>query len=336
VKKTPLPKSVTIETTLRCNLRCVHCVSRLRRAEYNGDMTPALLEKVRPLIEQAKEVSLDNQGEFFCNKDYLSIFRHARDSGAHTVITTNAVLLNDEIIDKVVFDGLTSLNFSIDGIDAETHEEFRVGSNFEKLISTIRKICARKQSNGMKQPLIGINTVIRRGNIEQLPAIVELARELGAHSMNVFHIFVFDRKIEKECLYHHQELSDGFLREVREKNRGGSLELNLPGLFSEDAKHDGRRFRKCTFPRDSIIIGARGEVFACCDWRLIMGSLSEESFEDIWNGRRYRQLRESVNSDNPHKICANCSYPHIMNVTNPASFFFWELPEYINIHKSEK
>ncbi len=327
MKQTPYPKAVTVETTLRCNLRCVHCVSLHRRVEYNADMPPETLDKVWPVVERAEDVSLDNQGEFFCNKDYLSIFRRARDMGKRTTITTNAALVDDKIIENVFFGGLTNLNFSIDSVDAETHEKFRVGSDHEKLMATVREICERKRKSGADIPCVGINFVARRGNIEQLPAMVGLARELGANRLYIYHLFLFGKGLEEESLFNCQELSDEQFRRAREENQGSALELWLPGLFSEDAAHGRRRFRKCDFPWTGVIIGARGEVFACCDPRMAMGNLAEESFDEIWNGKRYRQLRKTVNSSNPQKICANCAYPYIANVNNPAAFFDWELPE---------
>lgn len=326
MKRTPYPKSVVIETTLRCNLHCIHCLAVPRRRQYNADMHPDILEMIWPIVEQAEDVSLSNQGEFFCTKNHLAIFRAVRDMGKTTSLATNASLVGDEIIEDVLLGGIDHLDFSIDGVDAATHESLRRGSDFEELIATIRKVCKRKDELKSAVPHVGINFVARRGNIEQLPAMVDLARQLGAGLLNVIHLFVLDRELEQESLYCHQELSDRCFIKARERNRNGSLELRLPGLFSEDAKHGRRRFRKCTFPMYSVIIGAQGEVFACCDWRMLMGDLRQESFDEIWNSERFRRLRKTVNSRRPPKICANCAYPSIANVTNPATHFFWELP----------
>ncbi len=326
VKEIPYPKSIVIETTLRCNLRCIHCVSAFRRADYNADMRPEILEKVWPIVERAEDVALDNQGEFFCNKDYLSIFRRVRDMGKHTTITTNGALLRDDVIDKVVFDGLTNLNISIDGADAATHEKFRIGSDYEKLMAALRKICERKQASGADLPHIGLNFLTRRSNIEQTPAIVDLAHELGVDHLYVFHLFVFDRNLEEESLFHHQELSDRCLLEARERNRGKRLELHLPDLFSECAKHGRKRFRKCDFPLTMVSISARGDVLACCDLRMSMGNLGEEPFEEIWNSNRYMELRKTVNGPSPDEVCANCVYPYLANTANPAVFFEWDAP----------
>ena len=327
MEKAPYPKSVIIETTLRCNLRCIHCVSHLRRVKHNADMAPGILEMIWPLAEQAEDISLDNQGEFFCNRNYLPIFRRARDTGKRTTITTNGKLIGEEIIDNVFFGGLTNLNFSIDGINAKTHERLRVGSDYEKLMALLRKTCERKRNSISDLPHIGINMVIRRENIEQLPAMVKLARELGVERMNVFHFFAWKRSLEMECLFHHKGLSDRYVGIAEEQNRDSGMELCLTTLFAEDAKHGRRRFRKCDYPFSAVTIGADGEVFACCDWRMVMGNLNEASFDDIWNGERYRQLRRTVNSTHPQTICANCCVPFVANTANPAAFFKWEMPQ---------
>lgn len=326
MKKKSYPNSVTIETTLRCNLRCIHCISSIRRQNINADMPPDMLKKIWPLVEQAEYLSLSNQGEFFCTKNYLAIFRSLRDMGKKISVATNGSLIDDKIIEEVIFAGLEFVYLSLDGVDKATHESFRTGSDFKKLMAIIRNLCERKKESGHTVPHIGLLFVARRGNIEQLPAFVDMANQLGIDTLDVLHLFVFDRKQEQESLYHHQELSDRCFLEARERNRNSSLDLRLPGLFFEDAKHGHKRFRKCMFLQDTVIIGAQGEVFPCCDWRMQIGDLREESFDEIWNSERYRRLRKTANSRNPQEICANCAYPSIANVSNPATHFFWELP----------
>ncbi len=288
-------------------------------------MPPDILKKIWPIVEQAEYLSLSNQGEFFCSKNYLTIFRTLRDMGKKISVATNGSLIDDKIIEDVIFAGMEFVYISLDGMNKATHESFRRGSDFDKLMATIRSICKRKRKSRLTVPHIGLFFVARRGNIEQLPALVDLANQLGIDIITVIHLFVFDRKQEQESLYYHQELSDRCFLEARERNRNSSLDLLLPGLFSGDAKHGHRRFRKCMFPQDMVIFGVQGEVFPCCDWRMQIGDLRQESFDEIWNGDRYRRLRKTVNSRNPQKICANCAYPVLANVSNPATHFYWEM-----------
>jgi MoaA/NifB/PqqE/SkfB family radical SAM enzyme len=289
-------------------------------------MSPEIFEKIMPAIEKAEDVSLDGQGEFFLAKNRFSIFSRMRDMGKNTVITTNGALINDEILDRIIFDGLTCLNFSIDGVTAAKHERLRTGSDHTKLIETIRKISDRKRANGLTLPHIGLNFVARRDNIEELPAIAELAAELGVKDLQVAHLWLFDKSMEQESLYHHQELSDRCFRETLDRNRGKSLNIFLPEFFSEASKHGSKKFRKCTFPWDVAFISAPGEIFACCDPRLVMGSLQKDSFEKIWNGKPYKRLRKTINSPKVCEVCASCSMPNTQNPSNPRCMFMWLAP----------
>jgi hypothetical protein len=52
-----------------------------------------------------------------------------------------------------------------------------------------------------------------------------------------------------------------------------------------------------------------------------MGNLNEASMEEIWNGKRYRDLRATVNSAAPLPVCAAC--PMFRHTDNPDSYLIY-------------
>ena len=50
----------------------------------------------------------------------------------------------------------------------------------------------------------------------------------------------------------------------------------------------------CTAPWESFTLGANGEVRLCCHYQKVMGSTLKASFEDVWNGQTYIDMREPV------------------------------------------
>jgi radical SAM protein with 4Fe4S-binding SPASM domain len=56
----------------------------------------------------------------------------------------------------------------------------------------------------------------------------------------------------------------------------------------------------CLVPWYSTYVTARGKVLPCCyltDEQYVLGDIHEESFEQIWNGKRYREFRRALRED---------------------------------------
>lgn len=72
--------------------------------------------------------------------------------------------------------------------------------------------------------------------------------------------------------------------------------------------------QKCDFPWNSTYFSAEGNVFPCCGTgRYPLGNIREQSWEKIWNGPRYRNLRRTIHSWNPTDSCRHCGLPGGIN-----------------------
>lgn len=70
----------------------------------------------------------------------------------------------------------------------------------------------------------------------------------------------------------------------------------------------------CPFPFYKLIINPDGEVTLCCaDWKrkLVVGNLSNESFERIWNGTTLREFWCNMlkGKKNQYEMCKKCVLP---------------------------
>jgi radical SAM protein with 4Fe4S-binding SPASM domain len=72
-------------------------------------------------------------------------------------------------------------------------------------------------------------------------------------------------------------------------------------------------FVKCYHPWQTCSINELGDVTPCCIYWRKMGSLKRESFESVWNSRRFRKLRCSINTPKPDPICYSCRLPKFDN-----------------------
>ncbi len=62
----------------------------------------------------------------------------------------------------------------------------------------------------------------------------------------------------------------------------------------------------CTQPWSVIYVTWKGEVRTCCFNEYCLGNLEQARFAEIWNGRRYREMRRAVRKGQVLDICRDC------------------------------
>lgn len=67
-----------------------------------------------------------------------------------------------------------------------------------------------------------------------------------------------------------------------------------------------RRVKDCLDPWTSAVVNADGTVTPCCHAMERMGDLGEETFEEIWDGARFRTFRTFLASATPLPACESC------------------------------
>jgi radical SAM protein with 4Fe4S-binding SPASM domain len=261
-------------------------------------------------------------------------------------MTTNAILLNEEILESIMINKMHSLCISIDAATKVTYERIRVGSHFEKLISNIQAINKAKERLGSVTPYIQLNFVLMRSNIIELPAFVRLAHDLRASSVGAVHLVPFEGTNTKhESLVSHKSLCNQMLDEVREIGEKYNIIMNTPSNFSDATDTtlvaennffyalpvgEGEVLRSsCQFPWHWVGILPNGDVRPCGWWynetatgkiEPPMGNIRLQSFEEIWNSESYTKLRSEHLTGRLRTTCRGCPAAGLGSVNNGDSF----------------
>jgi MoaA/NifB/PqqE/SkfB family radical SAM enzyme len=136
----------------------------------------ALAQEIQPF---AANLCLSLLGESLLNPGVFQIIASAEGLGIPCALTTNGQLL-DECIDDVFASGLTSLKVAIDGADRESHERYRIGSDFHRVRGALESVCAEKRRLGLDRPLITVLSLIFRHNLGQQAEIRRWSESVGA------------------------------------------------------------------------------------------------------------------------------------------------------------
>ncbi|HMI94615.1 MAG TPA: radical SAM protein, partial [Polyangiales bacterium] len=163
------------EITLACDLACRHCGSRAGRARPDELSTAECLDLVLQMAALGvREVTLIG-GEAYLREDWLEIVRAIGRAGMTATMTTGGRGVDAARAAGARAAGLASVSVSLDGLTV-THDRLRgVRGSHGAALAALQHLRAA----GIP---VSVNTQINRLSMPELPALLELIAEHGAHS----------------------------------------------------------------------------------------------------------------------------------------------------------
>jgi len=177
------PRMLTLAITGDCNLRCRHCwVDAGPAPAAPGLPLQALRRVVKEYVAIGGSGLRITGGEPLCHPGWLELLRLARALGLRRLaLQTNAMLLGDgdvAALRELDFPGLT-IEISLDGATAQSHDLVRGEGAFVQALAGVRRLV----DGGLARRVALFFTEMRH-NLEEFPALLELAAGLGVTSVS--------------------------------------------------------------------------------------------------------------------------------------------------------
>ncbi|MEH3148326.1 MAG: pyrroloquinoline quinone biosynthesis protein PqqE [Methylobacterium frigidaeris] len=178
----PAPIGLLAELTHRCPLRCPYCSNPLELDRRSAELDTATWERV--LTEAAAlgvlHVHLSG-GEPTARQDIVAITAACARLGLYSNLITSGVGGALPKLDALSEAGLDHVQLSIQAAEAANAERIGGLRNAQP-----QKFAFAERVTALGLPLT-LNAVIHRGNIDEVPAIIDLAVQLGAKRLEVAH-----------------------------------------------------------------------------------------------------------------------------------------------------
>jgi radical SAM protein with 4Fe4S-binding SPASM domain len=301
------PPRIDLEPNNTCNLRCRHCqVTYWSKPAVHLDM-PAF-KRVLGQFPGLLSIKLQGMGEPLLNRELVAMLREGERRGISMEFFTNGTVLSHEHKAQLLALNRTRIVISVDGATAETFESIRVGSSFEKVIGNVRELM---ESRGNRRyPEVSLSTVITGRNLHEVPAIVKLAGQLKVDYLSL-QTSLTDWGKEEINEYNKSirvRLESGVMTDILNEARRVAAEFNVDlRIYTQDYYS---RKNKCTWPWKRVFIAANGDVVPCCIIAdadtMKMGNVFEQSFAEIWNSPKYRELRRRIKNHELYEFCKKC------------------------------
>lgn len=316
---------VVYNCTKRCNLNCSHCYSSSSRFQPFSQLST---KQAKHFLSQLAAVNcpvvLFSGGEPLLREDLFELLAEAKELGLRSVLSTNGTLIDSATAEKLARLGTDYIGVSIDGSE-RFHDSFRgVKGSFKMAIAGIENCRQAGIKTGLRFTMTG-------ANIEQIPAVFELAASLDVRRLCFYHLIRTGRA---------EELT-GYLPTSRQVRSGIDTIIEKTGQFVRSdtidevltvGNHcDGpylliklaekantayyKTARRLLLAGGGNRIGSGiccvswdGQVYPDQFWRnYSLGSVGKNSFRDIWLNDSEPVLKRLRNRLRPARSrCSNC------------------------------
>jgi MoaA/NifB/PqqE/SkfB family radical SAM enzyme len=330
-----LPQGVVYEPTMRCNLRCEFCyTSALLNLEgqWRGELGLETIDCVFP-ARPGMLISLTG-GEVFIRNDSLEILDlFARKSYVCRYLTTNGTFIDDAratALARLARRGfLKHVSVSIDG-PGDFHDAARgMDGAFARTAAGLRRLQDAVRREGA--PLhLSINTTVSAESLDTLDRMADVAVELGVKAIGVNHlIFATPEEAEQTariigapdtaCIVTYVTRDPGIdagrvrrkMNELAGRCRENGIEFGFrpnvqPSVMENYYTPGAPMLGQCFYPFLHTRVGFGGKVYFCPFIRAEVGDLTTQTLAEIWNGRRYVDLRRLLLEHKLFPVCRRC------------------------------
>ncbi len=284
MEKNLFPDRVTVELTNDCNVSCSFCNRQKIKMDI-GYISDDLYYKIIDEMSLHLPIKLVPffRGEPLMHPHFIDYMKYAKEKGIGPIqIASNALLLNDDMQDKIIQAGVDYISFSLDTLDTDLYKCTRKYGDLQISSKNVEQFgikCKSLRKKGIKTPTLQVSTINLK---EYIPG-------------------------QKDFIDKWLKYVDVVRAYEEHDDKGRLVDPKVREKF--DVFSDRKPCRKVF---TDMIIYWDGKTALCnYDWDEdeVLGDISQSSIETVWNSDKYENIRKMHNLNNINKdICKECNH----------------------------
>ena len=199
------PSRLFVEVTTRCNLQCGMCVKQNGMGGIpEGSMSPETFERLAPAFPHLDSLVLNGIGEPLLHPQLETFIARARallPAGASLGFQSNGMALTDERAASLVDAGLDRICLSLDTVSNDSFRSIRSGGEMEGIVGAFASLNKARARSRKRDLRIGIEFVLMRSNIADLPEAIRWAGRSGASFAIVTQLLPYHKDLVAQAAY---------------------------------------------------------------------------------------------------------------------------------------
>ncbi len=301
--------TATIEITRRCNAKCVHCIIGAGLAKPEELTTQEIISLIEDMSDLGCQNIVLTGGEPFLRKEWPLFLQKISSLDMQPILMTNAMLINNDVIDILKLYPNVGMGISIDGADKETHDYVRgIPGIFEHFCNIVPKL----KEAGI---YIATPTTVMQSNFNKLDDILQLLIELGVDAWQLQVVKPSERLPKEELLTEEQyyKLAEKIVKYRKNySDKINIMESDCIGYFSKlQPDLYIQNWRGCECGIYSVSIESDGNVKGCPNMNNSEGNIKTRPFKEIWADHNSFKYNRCPDIEKITGYCKECKYKYI-------------------------
>jgi radical SAM protein with 4Fe4S-binding SPASM domain len=294
-----IPLNVSLELTLRCNIRCLHCYNfdrdtRGPACNHGDEPEPELsLDEIFRVMGELREagclfLSLTG-GEVLSAPHLFPVLDRARELGFAVQLLSNGTLLRPGVAARLAsYRNLLGVSISLYGASPEVHDGVtQVRGSWRRTLDGVDRLRAQRVA-------VRLKLIVMRPNVHEVAAMRELAAARGLPTV-----------IDLNITSRHDGTSGSLAVRVTDEELADLYRGPLADLAPAGNRPSDEASFPCNCARGNCAVSSRGEVFPCVSVPWSAGNVRRQPFGEIWRASPvFQQIRGLRLADYP--ACAPC------------------------------
>lgn len=302
------PISVFLETTNNCNLFCPLCPTGSgKMSRKKGILSLKTAEQVfEETSDYVEEIVLGFYGEPFLHPKIFSLVKKGKSYNHNIKLFTNLTLTPIEGWRAFIKTGIDRIIVSLDAIDQRTYSSYRVGGNFENVLSNLRLILKIRTEENLATPIIEVQMLALKTNEHQWLQFISLCEEIGVDIVKLKYTNLGNEPTKS--------LAEQFLPNNTDLHYYDETDkTNILPIFQTKSQDSTCK----ELYLGPAIIAWNGDYVLCCrdhNRDIHLGSIKDRTIWDFWNGKEMSEIRENMKKPNSrYEMCHKCPALFLQN-----------------------
>lgn len=339
--KAIIPLRYFFELTYRCNLSCPYCY--VGQDRIKEELTTTEWKNIINQIPFYSFVTLVG-GEPLLRKDFIDIlYTTSKKTFGKLNVVTNGILINEDLIDAFVKSNMMLLSVSLDGYGANHDVNRAQDGIWDKIISNLENLQAKKSELNKKRPMIDIKTIVLDNNLDDLPKLYKLCDKMKFDFLSVSFLRnnnlkqnsnlkdVFGEEFWKdeypiECYFDLNHFAEIY-RELKALSKNSNVKIRYSPKFDggDELKKIKNFYEKgpakiitdiyhpCKYPYSNMMINPEGDVYPCLSYKI--GNVRKSLIKDVYNLPKFRCFRKNLQCSKVFNSCQMCCELEVKDLT---------------------
>ncbi|MFC1789089.1 radical SAM/SPASM domain-containing protein [Thermodesulfobacteriota bacterium] len=277
-----IPREFHIEVTSHCNANCIMCPQKKmnrKRGYMSWQVFTKIIDECAVFEGTGLWMNLHKDGEPLLDPMLFARINYIRKKlkKSHIHFSSNASLLTNSIIDKLLESPPDSIVFSVDGTTSETYEQIRRGLLYQKTKENLENFFKRKK------------------------------KALHSKTISIMQMVVNDQNKNQKSDYF--KMWHGKADKIMFKDMHNFLDQKTS---VHGCSLSYKMLSRCWQPFSTMIVFWNGDVGLCCwDYEnfLKLGNIERSSLLEIFNNDMFLKVRTAMIRKDCKNIpvCSKCS-----------------------------